>query len=87
MAFVRFMILMLIPLGVIYVSLLAYLCARKRDRLNAAYQPQGTDLARATFVKAGVSAYATRIRGKLAGVIFGIPFGLLAVHIFGTEFL
>lgn len=86
MAFLRFILLMAVPLGVIYISVLAWLCARQRERLNAEYQPGATERARAAFVQAGVSAYAARIRRPLAGLIFGVPFGALAIYIFVTNF-
>jgi len=73
MAFVRLIVLMLIPLAVIYASLLAWLCARRRDRLEEDFNPAASPSERQAFVQAGVRAYAARIRGRLAAAVFGIP--------------
>ncbi|PWR03880.1 hypothetical protein DKT77_03980 [Meridianimarinicoccus roseus] len=85
MAFLRLMILMLIPLAVIYASLLAFLCARHGERLSEEYQPGASARERQAFVKAGVRAYAMRIRGRLAAAVFGVPLAGLAVHIYMTN--
>ena len=86
MAFLRLLVVMLVALGVVYLSTLAYLCARHRERLAETYQPGATDRERDTFVQARVRAYAARIRGRLAAVIFGVPLAGLVVHIYVTNF-
>lgn len=85
MAFLRLMVLILIPLTVIYLSVLAYLCQRHREQLLASYQSGGTERERDAFVTAGVRVYAARIRGWLALAVFGIPLAGLAAQVFLTN--
>ncbi len=85
MAFVRLILLLLIPLGVIYASLLAWLCARRRDRLEKDFNAAATEAERRAFVRAGVRAYAVRIRGRLALAVFGGPITALLVFVLATN--
>ena len=87
MAFFRLMVVMAIPLAVVYLSTLAYLCARHRERLVQAYQASATMRERDAFVKAAVRAYAVRIRGRLAVAVFGVPSAGLAAYIYVTNSL
>lgn len=85
MAFVRLILLLLIPLAVIYASLLAWLCARRRDRLEENFNPDASPTERRAFVRAGVRAYAARIRGRLALAVFGGPITALVVVVLATN--
>jgi hypothetical protein len=85
MAFFRLILVMAIPLAVIYASLLAWLCARRRERLEEDFNPAASPTERRAFVQAGVRAYAARIRGRLAMAVFGIPFAGLVVYVLITN--
>lgn len=85
MAFLRLILLMLIPLAVIYASVLAWMCARRRDRLEEDFNPAATATARTAFVRAGVRAYAARIRGRLALAVFGGPIIALILFVLATN--
>jgi hypothetical protein len=85
MAFARLIVVMLIPLAVIYASLLAWLCARRRDRLEEEFNPAASPAERRAFVQAGVRAYAARIRGRLAAAVFGIPIAGLIGYVLVTN--
>lgn len=85
MAFLRLILLMLIPLAVVYVSLLAWLCARRKDRLEEDFNPAASATERSAFVRAGVRAYAGRIRVRLALAVFGGPIIGLIVFVLATN--
>lgn len=85
MAFMRLILVLLIPLAVVYASLLAWLCARRRDRLEEDFNPAASPKDRRAFVQAGVRAYAGRIRGRLAVAVFGIPIAGLIGYVLVTN--
>lgn len=80
MVLLRLIVILIIPLAIVYVSLLMFLLARKREQLEAGFQPAAAARDRETFVEAGVRAYAERLRPRLAVVVFGVPVTGLLVY-------
>lgn len=74
MLFLRTAPLLLIPLGVVYVSLYGYFCASYRARLTD--QTIGLD---AATIARRVEDYAIRLRLRLAAWVFGLPLAALAL--------
>lgn len=81
MAFLRLLAMLLVALTVIYVGVYFYLREAHREKLEREFSPEATELQRTAFVKAGVDAYAARMRAVLALVVYGIPLTVFAALI------
>ena len=74
MLFLRTAPLLVIPLGVVYLSLYGFFRARYRDKLTD--HTIGLDPA---TIATRVEDYTTRLRPRLAAWVFGLPLAVLAV--------
>lgn len=73
MLFLRTAPLVLLALSVVYVSLFLYLRATYRDRLQSGHV--GIEPG---FIEARVEHYSSRMRWRLAWIVYGVPIGALA---------
>lgn len=87
MAFLRLAAMLLVAQAVVFFSLMAYLKASRRERLEAEYTDVASDKERKLFVDAAVDAYGDRIRPRLALVVFVLPMAIMAVVIYVTNFM
>ncbi len=78
MGFLRLMIILLALLAVIYWSLMSFLCARERERLEA-------EGARRTKLQDGVQAFADRVRLRLLLGVFVVPVTIFLVYVWASN--
>lgn len=81
MAFLRLLAMLLVALTIVYIGLFFFLKEAHREKLEREYRPEATELQRTAFVKAGVEAYAARMRRMLALAVYGVPLTIFAVLI------
>jgi len=83
MAFVRFMALGLVVLGVIYISVSLYVRSVTREQLEKTYDANPVaGQSRGAYVEEGMRAYHNSLRPKLLGLIFVVPPVIVAVIIY-----
>lgn len=85
MAFLRLFIGLLLFLSVIYVSVYAFMLARRRERVERDYQDGAGRAERARFVTAKVETYGRRIRKPLAIAVYAVPLAALLVYIWASN--
>lgn len=72
MLYLRALPLLLLALSVVYVSLYLFFRAGYRDRLE-----RGSIGIEPRFIDARVARYGSRLRRRLAWIVYGIPLGML----------
>jgi len=79
MAFVKILVVLLAAQSVVYLCVLMYLRAARRERLEQGYPDVATPKERSVFVDAGVDAYQRWLAPRLAACVYGLPLAILAV--------
>ncbi len=78
--------MLLVAQTVVYVSLLLFLRARRRDKMIEGYSDHATEKERETFVDAQVQSYMGWLRPRLALVVYAIPIAVISIVIYVTNF-
>lgn len=72
-ALLRFLLLGLVVLTVVYVSVSLYARAVRRDKLEREWDEEGREGDRDAFIRAGLKAYDGSLRRKLILGVYVIP--------------
>lgn len=85
-AFLRLFIMALIVLTIIYVCLSFYSRATRREKLEARWHEEGHEGDKEAWVKEGLEEYDGSVRRKLLVGVYVVPFTLVALMIYLTNF-
>lgn len=85
-ALARMLFMGFIVLTVIYVSLSLYSRARRREKLEREWLAGTQGIDRDIYVEAGLKEYDGSLRRKLILGVYIIPFGLMCLIIYLTNF-
>lgn len=85
-ALARLVFIGFIVLTVVYVCLSLYSRARRREKLEAAWDADGGPGSKASFVDAGLKEYDGSLRRKLILGVYVVPSLLVALIIYLTNF-
>lgn len=86
MAFVRFLMLMLVAQTVTYLSLALYCRAARKEQLLRDYPVEAEDREREAFVERALDTYMRGLRPRLAVIVYGLPILALAGYIWWSNF-
>lgn len=78
----RIILLALAVLTVVYICLMLYSRAVRKDRLEAQWDAGGIETPRETFVRAGLEAQDRPVRRRLLLGVYVLPIVLLTVYIY-----
>ena len=85
-AFLRLFIMAVIVLTIVYVCLSFYSRAVRREKLEERWHEEGIGGDKEVWVKQGLEEYDGSIRRKLILGVYIVPFTLMAVIIYLTNF-
>ena len=85
-AWVRLGILALILMTVVYVCLSWYSRSVRREKLERQFDAGGIDGDRDAYIEKGLAEYEGSLRAKLIWGVYIIPFVLIAVLVYLTNF-
>ncbi|WP_298840193.1 hypothetical protein [uncultured Roseobacter sp.] len=86
MALARLVVIGFVVLTVVYICLSFYSRARRREKLEAAWDDDGGPGARAEFVRRGLEDYDGSLRRKLILGVYVVPTLVVALIIYFTNF-
>lgn len=84
--FFRVILMSVVALTIVYVCLLLFLRARKREQLEEAWFAAGQPGERATEIEAALEEYIGPVRRKLIWGVYIIPLCAIAVVVYVTSF-
>ncbi|AJE45505.1 hypothetical protein [Celeribacter indicus] len=84
--FLRFMIIGFVVLTVIYVLLRLYVRSLTRERLEEAWEAEGSIGARDAYVEEGIREYEASLRPKLLLLVYIVPVAVFAAVFYITNF-
>ena len=82
----RLVVVLLVALTVIYWSLVFYLRAGERDRLEAEWERDRPPLPRHTYVEIGLRDYGGSLRRKLLWGVYIVPIALICGLIYVVNY-
>lgn len=83
---IRFLALGLVALTIVYVSLLFYARAARRDKLEALWEHEGRPGDRALYVRRGMVEYERTLKRRLVIGVYGVPLCVFVVYVYLTNF-
>lgn len=87
MVMIRFAIILLVVLTVIYVALSLYSRSVRRGKLEEWYDEEPRDVDRDAFIEQGLKDYDGSLRRKLIWGVYVVPLTLIAVLVYVTNFM
>lgn len=85
-ALARLMLISFVVLTIVYVCLSLYSRAVRRDKLEAEWDEEGMTGDRDAFIRQGLEDYDGSLRRKLILGVYVVPFSLMALIIYLTNF-
>lgn len=85
-AFLRLVVMAFIVLTVVYISLSLYSRAVRRSKLEDRWHREGHGGDKDDWIKSGLDEYDSSVRRKLILGVYVVPFTLMAVIIYLTNF-
>lgn len=82
----RLFVMLMVLLTVVYWSLVFYMRAGERDRLEAQWEEEQPPLPRHTFVDNGLRDYGRSLRRKLLWGVYILPIGAICLLIYLVNF-
>lgn len=84
--FLRLMLMSIVVLTIVYLCLLFYARARKREKLEEEWLASGRPGTRESFIDEAVERYSTLLRRRLIWGVYVVPLCAIAVLIYVTNF-